>query len=94
MVIRAQTEDGQPVQVSFPQWLSWLTGLMATLITATVISTAAKLIDIETRVTAIEATRMERADFVSVREYDATVLGIQSQLARIEVGVDRLQEGR
>jgi hypothetical protein len=97
MVIRAHTEDGAPIQVSFPSWFTWLAGIVATLVTMTVVGTAAKLVDIETRVTAMEAVQVTPDDmrgFVSVREYDATILTIQTQLARIESKIDRLQEQR
>ena len=97
MVIRAHAPDGTPIQVSFPPWFSWLAGILATVITATVISTAAKLVDMDTRVVRIESTRFTPEDareYVTYREYDAVMLSVQSQLSRIEGKIDRLQEGR
>lgn len=97
MVIRAATDDGRDVKIALHPILQWILGIAATLITATIIGGTAKLIQLETRVTAIEANRFTVADFeefrgefVTVREYDARALAITEQLRRIEDKIDRL----
>lgn len=95
MVIRAHTHDGQPIDVSFPAWVGWVTSILSVVIAATIVSTAAKLVDMEQRVTAIESSRFTAEDaraYVTIREFDARVQSITTQLSRIEGKIDRLQE--
>lgn len=68
-------------------------GIAATLITATIIGGTAKLVQLDVRVTAIEASRFTKEDaagYVTVREYDARAATISEQLSRIEDKIDRL----
>lgn len=97
MVIRAHTAEGEPIQVSMPSWFAWLAGILASIITITVVGTAAKLVDLENRVVVIEASRFttdDARDYVTIREFDGTILSLQTQLTRIESKIDRLQEIR
>ena len=99
VVIRAATEDGRDVRVEVSKILQWVMGIAATLITATVIAGTAKVIQLDLRVTAIEANRFSvedfeemRGDFVTIREYDARSESIAEQLRRIEGKLDRVIE--
>lgn len=95
MVLKAMTEEGQEIHVSMPSWFAWLSGILASLIVITIAGTAAKLVDIDKRVVTIESSRFTQEDsreFVQRREYDAQMISVQQQLARIEQGIDRLQE--
>ena len=94
MVIRAQTDTGEPVRLTVHPLLQWTMGITATLASATVIWGVATVANLDTRVSVIEANRFTRADaqsFVTLREYDAHYLAVQTQLQRIETKIDQIQ---
>ena len=99
MVIKAATDDGRDVRLEISKILQWVMGIAATLVTASVIGGTAKIIQLDLRVTSIEASRFTAEDFqaasaelVTVREYDARTQTIAEQLRRIEDKLDRVIE--
>lgn len=92
MVIHAHDEAGQAVRLTFHPLLQWGLGICASLITASVLWGISTIVELDNRVTAIESSRFTRADaagYVTVREYDASLASILSQLNRIEDKLDR-----
>lgn len=92
MVIRAHTSDGDPIHVSMPPWFAWLSGILATVITVVVISTAAKLVNMDQRVVILESQQIRPEDYVQRREYEATLEAIRLQIARIEGSLIRIED--
>ena len=92
MVIRAHTDDGQAVQLTFAKSFQVAAGVAGTLVTAVVIWAMSTLVSVDKRVTAIESSRFTHEDadgYVTVREYQAALASIMSQLNRIENKLDR-----
>lgn len=97
MVVQAQTQEGNPVRIEFHPILSWVLGIAAVLITTTIIGSAVKLVDLETRVTAIESSRVrpdDLAGYTTHREFDGHVQAFGAQLSRIETKLDAMRQAR
>lgn len=95
MVVQAKTSAGDPVEITFHKTLAWAMGICATLVTASVLWGVATLVDVDRRVSVLETSRFTRADasaYVTLREYDAAMSSIISQLSRIEDKLDRSLE--
>lgn len=92
------TESGASVRVQVSTLLQWVLGITAVFLTSISAWGTTKIVNLDNRVTALEASdytadqaTIEHRRLVTVREYDARETALREQLARIENKIDALQ---
>lgn len=78
-MLRGQTEQGEEVRVIMHPLLSWVLGIAAVLVAATIIGTARTLQDLTTRVAIIEANRFTAQEAVRLQETSTAQLMAMSE---------------